>query len=97
MPGVPACFRAVCGADMKGIVAKLKDGLYTPEATTWVKVKTATTVRWMDGESCSRGGGRRLSEPSPRYRLLPEAASPPPRQSETGCRTSRFTKVANLL
>jgi ATP-dependent DNA ligase len=25
--------------DLEGIVAKRKDGLYTPEATTWVKIK----------------------------------------------------------
>jgi len=32
-------FRAVCGLDMEGVVAKLKDGLYTPEETSWIKVK----------------------------------------------------------
>jgi hypothetical protein len=30
---------AVCCMDLEGIVAKRKDGLYTPEATTWVKIK----------------------------------------------------------
>jgi bifunctional non-homologous end joining protein LigD len=32
-------FRAVCEQDLEGIVAKRRDGLYTPEATTWVKIK----------------------------------------------------------
>jgi bifunctional non-homologous end joining protein LigD len=32
-------YRAVCGMDLEGIVAKRKDGLYTPEATTWVKIR----------------------------------------------------------
>ena len=32
-------YRVVCEMDMEGIVAKRKDGLYTPEATTWVKVR----------------------------------------------------------
>ncbi len=32
-------FRAVCDQDLEGIVAKRKDGLYTPEETTWVKIK----------------------------------------------------------
>ena len=31
--------RAVCEMDMEGIVAKRKVGLYTPEETSWVKVK----------------------------------------------------------
>jgi bifunctional non-homologous end joining protein LigD len=32
-------YRAVCDMDLEGIVAKRKDGLYTPEQTTWVKIK----------------------------------------------------------
>jgi ATP-dependent DNA ligase len=32
-------FRAICEQDMEGIVAKQARGLYTPEATTWVKIK----------------------------------------------------------
>ena len=32
-------FRAICELDMEGIVAKQAAGLYTPEATTWVKIK----------------------------------------------------------
>jgi ATP-dependent DNA ligase len=32
-------FRVVCEQDLEGIVAKRRDGLYTPEATTWVKIK----------------------------------------------------------
>ena len=32
-------FSAICELDMEGIVAKQAAGLYTPEATTWVKIK----------------------------------------------------------
>ena len=32
-------FRAVCEQDLEGIVAKVADGRYTQEATTWVKIK----------------------------------------------------------
>jgi ATP-dependent DNA ligase len=32
-------YRVVCDADLEGIVAKRKDGLYTPEATSWVKIR----------------------------------------------------------
>jgi bifunctional non-homologous end joining protein LigD len=32
-------FRAVCERDLEGIVAKHAGGLYTPDATTWVKIK----------------------------------------------------------
>ena len=31
-------FRAVCEQDLEGIVAKWKDGIYDPAATTWIKV-----------------------------------------------------------
>jgi ATP-dependent DNA ligase len=31
--------RAVCEMDLEGIVAKWKDGLYTPDETSWVKIK----------------------------------------------------------
>jgi hypothetical protein len=34
-----ALFQAVCERDMEGIVAKLAGGAYTPEGTTWVKIK----------------------------------------------------------
>jgi bifunctional non-homologous end joining protein LigD len=32
-------FRVVCDRDLEGIVAKLKTGLYTPEESSWVKIK----------------------------------------------------------
>jgi bifunctional non-homologous end joining protein LigD len=32
-------YRAVCNRDMEGVVAKLASAAYTPEATTWVKIK----------------------------------------------------------
>jgi ATP-dependent DNA ligase len=35
-------FREICARDMEGIVAKQARGLYTPEATTWVKIKNRT-------------------------------------------------------
>ncbi|MCU1275397.1 MAG: putative ligase-like protein [Bryobacterales bacterium] len=31
-------FERVCALDLEGIVAKRKDGLYTPEETSWVKI-----------------------------------------------------------
>ncbi len=31
-------FRAVCEQDMERIVAKRRDGLYDPDAPTWVKI-----------------------------------------------------------
>ena len=32
-------FRVICERDMEGIVAKQADASYTPDATTWVKIK----------------------------------------------------------
>ena len=32
-------FRAACEADLEGLVAKHKNGLYTPERPKWVKIK----------------------------------------------------------
>jgi bifunctional non-homologous end joining protein LigD len=32
-------FRVICERDMEGIVAKQGSGRYTPEATTWMKIK----------------------------------------------------------
>lgn len=34
-----ALFGEVCRQDMEGIVAKRRDGLYDPDAPTWVKIK----------------------------------------------------------
>jgi bifunctional non-homologous end joining protein LigD len=34
-----ALFQAVCKRDVEGVVAKLAAGLYTPEETSWVKIK----------------------------------------------------------
>jgi bifunctional non-homologous end joining protein LigD len=41
-------YRAVCDRDLEGIVAKRKDGLYTPVQTTWVKIKNPRYSQ-MDG------------------------------------------------
>lgn len=32
-------FRVICDQDMEGVVAKQASAKYTPEATTWVKIK----------------------------------------------------------
>ena len=32
-------FRVICDKDMEGVVAKQASARYTPEATTWVKIK----------------------------------------------------------
>jgi bifunctional non-homologous end joining protein LigD len=37
-----ALFEAVCAQDLEGIVAKLATGRYTPDETTWVKIKNPT-------------------------------------------------------
>jgi ATP-dependent DNA ligase len=34
-----ALFQAACERDLEGVVAKLANVLYRPEATTWVKIK----------------------------------------------------------
>ena len=35
-------FRRVCDMDLEGVVAKRKNGHYTPEETTWVKIRNPT-------------------------------------------------------
>jgi bifunctional non-homologous end joining protein LigD len=35
-------FEVVCARDLQGVVAKVASGLYTLEATTWVKIKNGT-------------------------------------------------------
>lgn len=40
-----ALYEAACARDLEGVVAKLARGSYTPEATTWVKIKIGPTVR----------------------------------------------------
>jgi ATP-dependent DNA ligase len=37
-------FRVICDRDMEGIVAKQASARYTPEATTWVKIKSRQYV-----------------------------------------------------
>ena len=32
-------FKLACAQDLEGIVAKLADGRYDPDDTTWVKIK----------------------------------------------------------
>jgi len=32
-------FQVICDRDMEGVVAKQASARYTPEATTWVKIK----------------------------------------------------------
>jgi len=32
-------YRLVCESDLEGVVAKRKDGLYTPAETSWVKIR----------------------------------------------------------
>jgi hypothetical protein len=47
-------YEAVCDRDLEGIVAKRKDGLYTPHETTRVKIGTRAIARWRAGGNCSR-------------------------------------------
>jgi len=34
-------FRVICDRNMEGVVAKQASARYTPEATTWVKIKNS--------------------------------------------------------
>ena len=34
-------YRLVCESDLEGVVAKRRNGLYTPEETSWVKIRNA--------------------------------------------------------
>jgi len=56
-------FRAVCGQDLEGIVAKARDGAYDPTATTWWKVKNTNYSqardRWELFEPRRSAAGRR--------------------------------------
>ena len=52
-------FQLACEEDLEGIVAKRKDGLYTPEETRWVKIKNP---------GYSQAGGRRELFEKPRAR-----------------------------
>jgi ATP-dependent DNA ligase len=49
-------FAEVCANDLEGIVAKRRDGLYTPDATTWVKIKNPRYSKTAGGGSSSRRG-----------------------------------------
>jgi bifunctional non-homologous end joining protein LigD len=49
-------FRAVCDADMEGIVAKRADGLYTPDETSWLKIKNRDYSQGEGRRECLRGG-----------------------------------------
>ena len=40
--GGPCGTVPACGRETEGIVAKLKAGRYTPEKTSWVKIKNAS-------------------------------------------------------
>ena len=43
-------FQAACSQDLEGIEAKLASGRYEPEATTWVRSRTAATAKRMVGD-----------------------------------------------
>jgi hypothetical protein len=49
-------FQAICEQDMEGIVAKQTNARYTPNATTWVKIKN---------RAYSQAVGRGLLRPAP--------------------------------
>lgn len=52
-----ALFDAVCGRDMEGTGAKRVERLYTPDATTWVKIKNRVYSH-AEGERISSMRGR---------------------------------------
>ncbi len=47
-----ALYRAVCEHDLEGIVAKRADAPYTPDATTWVKIKNAAYSQAQGRHDC---------------------------------------------
>jgi hypothetical protein len=58
-------FRVICDRDMEGVVAKQASARYTPEATTWVKIKNRILLKAFPG-SCRlallKPGGRESLE-----------------------------------
>jgi ATP-dependent DNA ligase len=64
----PDVFRAICDLAMEGIVAKQASAAYTPEATTWVKIKN---------REYSQAVGRADLFNPPRAQILLEPASHP--------------------
>lgn len=57
-------FRAVCGADLEGIVAKRKDGLYVPGERSWIKIKNPGYSQAGGGGNFLNGGGGELERNS---------------------------------
>ena len=60
-------FEAVVARDLEGVAAKHKDGLYTPEATTWVKVKNP---HYSPGEGWRKLFIRRKGDPFTSWRSI---------------------------
>jgi ATP-dependent DNA ligase len=61
-------FQAISEQDMEGVVAKQANARYTPEATTWVKIKNELTARRLGARTSSTGAGRPdrlLQQPRP--------------------------------
>ena len=52
---------------MEGIVAKQAAGLYTPEATTWVKIKNPAYSQARSAGTLSTAGGHGKAFKSARY------------------------------
>jgi bifunctional non-homologous end joining protein LigD len=50
-------FRVICERDMEGIVAKLSKAQYTPDATTWVKIRNRSTARQSVAKTFLTAGG----------------------------------------
>jgi ATP-dependent DNA ligase len=51
-------FRVICDRDMEGIVAKQASARYTPEATTWVKMKESAVHSRRSGAKTFSTAGR---------------------------------------
>ena len=51
----PDLFRAICELDREGIVAKQANARYTPEATTWVKIKNRRYSQAVGSEAFFEG------------------------------------------
>jgi hypothetical protein len=79
-------FERVCGLDLEGIVAKRKDGLYTPEETSWVKIKNPAYSEVEGRANCSRRECGRLQFENPWHLAHP-----------FGCMNSPFVDPKHTL
>jgi ATP-dependent DNA ligase len=54
---LPCVVRVICERDMEGVVAKQASAGYTPDATTWVKIKNREYSQAVGREDFFNGRG----------------------------------------